>query len=139
LLIRHPAAVITSFAKVIPNPVLRDIGIARLYEIAATLESMGITPAVVEGNELLKNPEQVLREVCRQMDIPFYPEMLSWPAGPKAEDGVWAPYWYAQVHQSTGFQAWKPDTTEVPPGLEPLLAEAMPYYEALWKKAIRAT
>lgn len=29
-------------------------------------------------------------------------QMLSWPAGPKPYDGVWAPWWYAGTHKSTG-------------------------------------
>jgi hypothetical protein len=33
-----------------------------------------------------------------------FPQMLSWPAGSKPYDGVWAPWWYAGTHQSTGFQ-----------------------------------
>lgn len=32
----------------------------------------------------------------------LYLQMLSWPAGPKPYDGVWAPWWYAQTHRSTG-------------------------------------
>ena len=30
--------------------------------------------------------------------------MLSWPAGKRATDGVWAPAWYDQVERSTGFK-----------------------------------
>jgi hypothetical protein len=32
--------------------------------------------------------------------------MLSWPAGPRDSDGVWAPHWYAAVWASTGFEPW---------------------------------
>ena len=34
---------------------------------------------------------------------PYDDAMLSWPAGPKPEDGVWAEHWYASAHRSTGF------------------------------------
>jgi hypothetical protein len=30
--------------------------------------------------------------------------MLHWPKGPRDSDGVWAPYWYAHVWGSTGFE-----------------------------------
>ena len=29
--------------------------------------------------------------------------MLSWPAGRRETDGVWAPAWYDAVERSTGF------------------------------------
>lgn len=32
-------------------------------------------------------------------------QMLSWRAGPKPYDGVWAPWWYAGTHKSTGKRA----------------------------------
>jgi hypothetical protein len=57
--------------------------------------------------------------------------MLSWPAGPKPEDGVWAPHWYAGVHRSTGWQPWSPKHVDLLPRLEPVLAEARPLYERL--------
>ena len=41
--------------------------------------------------------------LCEAVGVAFDPAMLSWPAGPKPEDGVWAPYWYRSVHRSTGF------------------------------------
>lgn len=32
---------------------------------------------------------------------------LRWEAGPIPEDGVWAPWWYKSVHESTGFSSPK--------------------------------
>ena len=34
--------------------------------------------------------------------------MLTWPSGPRDTDGVWAPHWYGQVQQSTGFHHPRP-------------------------------
>ena len=34
--------------------------------------------------------------------------MLAWPPGRRASDGVWAPYWYGAVEQSTGFVPYEP-------------------------------
>jgi Sulfotransferase domain len=39
--------------------------------------------------------------------------MLRWPAGPRDSDGAWAPYWYAAVWKSTGFEPWRPRTIEL--------------------------
>ena len=33
-------------------------------------------------------------------------EQLCWPSGPKAGlDGIWAPFWYADVHNTTCFSS----------------------------------
>ena len=39
--------------------------------------------------------------------------MLSWPAGLRDSDGVWAPYWYDAVARSTGFEPWHHRTIEL--------------------------
>ena len=63
--------------------------------------------------------------------------MLSWPAGARSEDGVWAPHWYANVHRSTGFHAYRPKIGEFPERLRPVLEEARPHYERLLAHALR--
>jgi hypothetical protein len=64
--------------------------------------------------------------------------MLSWPAGGRDEDGVWAPHWYANVHRSTGFHAYRPKQGQFPERLLPVLEEARPHYEKLLGHALRA-
>jgi len=39
---------------------------------------------------------------CHAFSCPCDPHP-SWRSGPRAEDGLWAPLWYKQVHQSSGF------------------------------------
>ena len=63
--------------------------------------------------------------------------MLRWEAGPRAEDGVWAPHWYHAVHKSTGFAPYTPKT-DFPEALETLLAECAPWYEKLFAHALCA-
>ena len=70
--------------------------------------------------------------LCAALDIPFDPAMLSWPAGPRASDGVWAPAWYDAVERSTGFAA--PERSERAPlrdDLRRIAEAARPHYEAL--------
>ena len=44
--------------------------------------------------ELLRaNPKGVLTEVSEMLGIPYAPEQLSWPAGPKPYDGCWGYIW----------------------------------------------
>jgi hypothetical protein len=125
-----------SLAEQIHSPTLRDTGLREQVEILELEESKGGTPVVLDAKELLLDPEGVLRETCRRVGLPFYEEMLRWPAGPKPEDGVWAEHWYANVHASTGFGAYRPKTQPFPEKLGPLLAECEPLYERLKERAI---
>ncbi len=131
ILTRHPAQVITSFSKEIPNPTLLDIGIKTQAELLVELQNRKAIVVVIDSNDLLKSPEKYLNALCHKLGIPFSANMLSWPKGPKVYDGCWAPYWYKNVHQSTGFQPYEEMSLNVPAHLNDLLQEAIPYYEQL--------
>lgn len=137
-LVRDPAQLIVSFAKVIVAPTLSDIGLKKQYELFSYLKDQNRLPVVLDSGELLANPVQVLKEMCSQLELPFERSMLQWPSGSKPYDGVWAPYWYTRVHQSTGFQAPPSGRQAIPDHLIPLYEEALPYYEALTDFAIKA-
>jgi len=130
-LIRDPRELLTSYAKVRNEPTLDDLGIRQQAEI---FESFG--GPVVDSRDLLADPEGMLRSLCRALDVPFHPNMLSWPAGPRATDGVWAPYWYDSVHVSTGFAPYRPPAGPFPARLEPLAERCQPYYEQLYRHRI---
>ena len=63
--------------------------------------------------------------------MPYTDAMLSWEAGPRAEDGIWAPHWYHAVHKSTGFSPYV-HKSEFPDALRPLLEECAPWYDKLF-------
>jgi len=137
ILTRHPAQVITSFSKEIPNPSLLDIGMKTQAELLNELLNRNAQVVVIDSNELLKAPEQYLSLLCSKLDIPFYKEMLSWEKGPKSYDGSWAPHWYSNVHNSTGFQPYEEKALTVPEHLNDLLNEALPYFNQLQSYIIR--
>lgn len=130
ILIRHPGKLIASFARVIPNPTLMDIGIKKAAELYTFLNESGHRPIVIDSDELMLNPDRYLRKLCGLLDLRFDPTMLSWKEGGIPEDGIWAKHWYANVHRTTGFKVQQKEAARVPPHLGPLLAEAMPYYES---------
>ena len=138
LLIRNPREIIQSYSKVIPNPGIDDIGVQKQAWLYEELTRLGKLRAIVETKELLLNPKGVLTQLCEKLDVPFYEAMLSWEAGARPEDGVWAPHWYSAVHKSTGFQAYEPKEIKLPPALEELAQACMPYFEELYEKALRA-
>ncbi|MCB0760783.1 MAG: sulfotransferase family protein [Flavobacteriales bacterium] len=136
ILTRNPKDMLLSFSKVIEHPQMQDVGYAAHIELLTFLQSMNCTPIVIDSAKLLQNPERVLRTWCRLMDLEFDDAMLSWEAGPRPEDGVWAPYWYASVHQSTGFGTYTPKNTALPDHLMPLYEECLPLYNRLNELAI---
>ncbi|WP_375174070.1 HAD family hydrolase [Pseudooceanicola sp.] len=131
LLIRHPARVVASFTKGFAEAGLEDIGAVQLAGIYDDLLAQGITPVVVEGSDVRAEPEGMLRAICDRIGIGWDSAMLSWPAGPKPVDGVWAPVWYGAVHASTGFAGPEGPLPELDGRLADMAEAAMPYYARL--------
>jgi hypothetical protein len=138
LLIRDPAEVLRSLRRQLATPRLEDTGIAAQSSLFDALRRGGEEPPVVDARELLLAPAVVLGRLCERLGIEPDAGMLSWPAGGRPEDGVWAPHWYANVHRSTGFQPYRPKSGEFPERLRPVLEEARPHYEDLLQYALRA-
>ena len=131
-LIREPRQLLASYARVRDQPVLADLGLAQQVEIFRMFGG-----PVLDAADILRQPEAALRALCAALDVPFDPAMLSWPAGPRDTDGVWAPHWYDGVWRSTGFGPDRPATTELPPELEPLAERCRPFYEEMSAHRIR--
>jgi len=136
-LIRNPEEMLPSLAKQIPTPILRDTALDKQLKLYKLISQQGEEPLIVDSKYLLQNPESILKSVCQHLNIPFYKNMLSWPAGARKEDGVWAKYWYHNVHKSTGFKTYEPKSAPFPGELEPLLNECLPYYNFLHERAIK--
>ena len=139
LLIRDPAEVIASLVNQLPEPTMRDVGMERQVELFRDLRKRGQEPPVVDAGQLLLDPERVLRQLCERVGLAWDAAMLSWPPGPRPEDGVWARYWYDNVQRSTGFAKHSPKTVEVPDHCRLLLSECRVHYEELNAAAITAT
>lgn len=138
-LIRDPARVLASYTQKREEATLADIGFVQQAEIfAREADRLGHAPPVIEGVDVLRDPAATLSKLCAALDIPWTTQMLSWPAGRRATDGVWAPAWYDAVEKSTGFG---PPPEEKPlqlsADLQRIADEARPHYEALakWKLA----
>ena len=122
-LIRDPRELLASYARVRTEPSLDDLGLRQQAEIFETFGG-----PVVDSRDLLADPGGILRALCRALGVPFDAAMLSWPPGPRDSDGVWAPYWYDSVLESTGFAAYRPPAAPLPARLEPLADRCMPFF-----------
>ena len=135
-LIRDPAEMLTSLAQVLPAPRVEDTGLPQQVALFETLVGTGPAPVVIDARDVLQAPEPMLRELCRRLSVPFDERMLSWPAGPRDSDGVWARWWYDAVTASTGFAPYRPPDRPVPAALHDVLEECMPHYERLYRDRI---
>ncbi len=105
-LIRHPARVVASYAAKRENPSFEDLGFRQQEELFnREADRLGRAPIVIDSADIRADPEGKLAALCAAIGIGFTPAMLTWPAGPKPYDGVWAPHWYNAIHRSTGFDA----------------------------------
>ena len=138
-LIRDPAEMLASFALVVPDPKLDDTGLplqCELYDRVA--QRTGHAPPVIDSRDVLENPPAVLAKLCAALGVPYSAAMLTWPAGRRDTDGVWAPHWYSAVEASTGFGPPSAARSEPPAELADLYERCMPYYLRLSSHRLRA-
>ncbi|SFF69924.1 hypothetical protein SAMN05443635_101143 [Roseobacter denitrificans OCh 114] len=130
-LIRHPARVIASYSAKWDDLTLDQIG---FVQQSALYDQLG--GVVIDSFDIRQNPEKALRRLCSAIDLPFDPAMLRWPAGPRAEDGIWAAHWYGAVHRSTGFAGAEGPLPDVDPRHRDMLEQALPHYEKMRAAAL---
>jgi hypothetical protein len=130
LLLRDPRRVLASYTKVRATVTLDDIGVPQQVELAEHCE------LVIDSDDFLADPAAYQREICRRLDVPFDDSleraMLTWPAGRRASDGVWARHWYSSVEASTGFGPPPADPPpDMPPHLVDIADQAVEIYDQL--------
>ncbi len=134
-LIRAPEAVLASYAaKRREKFTLDEIGLpAQLELFRRAADRLGAPPPVIDGRDVLLDPEGMLKALCRACGIAFDRAMLAWARGRRASDGVWAPAWYDAVERSTGFAAPRPEPelADLDEALKPIAEAGRPIYEAL--------
>lgn len=140
LLIRDPAEVVASYIKSRAAVTPDDIGLpqqGRLFDLLC--DAVGEAPIVIDAGDFLRAPEAHLRALCGRLGIAFTPRMLSWPAGPRDSDGVWAPYWYDAVWRSTGFEPWRPREETLTGDALAVADSCRPIYERLHEKRMKVS
>jgi hypothetical protein len=134
-LIRDPALVVASYVKSRAHVAPADIGLLQQLALFDELaDALGQAPPVIDAERFLQSPDSQLHALCQALGLPFSERMLSWPAGPRPSDGVWAPHWYAAVWQSTGFEPWRDKRVPLPPDLHGVACR--PAYERLLAHAL---
>lgn len=123
LLMRDPRAMAASYKNKYDDvaPIAQSFQVMRrIYDDCA---ARGTPCPIIDAADVLRAPKPALKALCAALGISFTSAMLSWPAGPRASDGVWAPHWYDAVRASTGFRPYAEKEIVLPPALE-AVAEA---------------
>ena len=137
-LIRDPRDVIASYIKQWENPALEDLGYVQQAEIFDFVRTRAKSlPPILDAKDVLENPEQMLRLLCKLVGVEFSESMLSWPPGLRETDGVWARYWYTEVARTTSFRPYRPMHGEVPERLREAYERCRECYQRLYEHRLR--
>jgi hypothetical protein len=137
LLIRDPGEVVASYVRSREGCEPDDIGLLQQQWLLDRWDALAYHVPVIDTADFLQDPEGHLRWLCDWLQIEFTDRMLSWPAGPRESDGVWAPYWYDAVLTSTGFEPYRPRTVDLSPHDAEVAEACRPAYERLHERRVR--
>lgn len=135
LVVRDPSEVVASYVRSRESCEPDDIGLLQQARLA---QRWGDAAPVIDAGDFLRDPGGYLRWLCDWAGLPFTEAMLSWPAGPRDSDGVWAPHWYAAVEASTGFAPYAARGTDhLSDHDAAVAATCRPAYEELHARRLR--
>jgi hypothetical protein len=135
-LLRSPAEVVSSFSKVMPNLTPSDLGFEQQHRLYLHVKNhIDSNPLIINSKDLLLDPETVLTAICDRCGISFDKRMLSWPAGTRISDGIWAKHWYDNVERSTGFAPYRERSVNLDDAQQAIVDRCEPYYTELQQRA----
>ena len=89
-LIRNPAKTISSIYKHFPDFVIEELGYIEQRELFNKVYSISNkVPVVIDSDDLLENPYEMIETYCNAVGIPFIEEALSWKPGEREEVSWW--------------------------------------------------
>jgi hypothetical protein len=136
-LIRSPEQVVASYGVKRESITADDIGFAKQKELYdKVVELSGQKPPVIDARDVLTNPASALQKLCDALGVAFDQNMLSWSAGPRESDGVWAAHWYHNVEKSTGFAPYQAKQIKLSKQQQWVADQSRPYYQEMFKERI---
>jgi hypothetical protein len=136
LLIRDPVEVVASYVRARQSCEPNDIGLLQQGWLMDLWDRHDLDVPILDAGDFLRAPEAHLRWLCDWLGIQFTARMLSWPPGPRASDGVWAPHWYAAVWSSTGFEPGHPREATLSDHDAAVAEACRPIYEELFARRV---
>tara|TARA_Y100000389_G_scaffold190193_1_gene214801 strand:- start:14631 stop:15347 length:717 start_codon:yes stop_codon:yes gene_type:complete len=132
ILIRHPKSVINSYIKKNTLNHIDELGYPQQYKIMKYLDSIGKKFIVIDSDILLNNPEKILSQWCKGINLKFDNSMLNWKKGSHPQDGIWWEHWYDSVINTTHFQKFSKDKNDLDKKYQSIYDEALEYYKKLY-------
>jgi len=142
-LIRDPAKTITSMYHKWPDFDELEVGFPeqrKLFDRVA--EKYGLAPPVIDSDDMLENPHNMIEQWCTTVGIPFMPEALSWEPGARDEVSWWdGGSFHANLRDSDGLKPQKRtqyiDIDAAPDRVKDVYERMIPHYEYLHQHRIR--
>ena len=135
-LIRHPSKVINSYIQKNTLRNINDIGFKKQFEIFKKIKKNNSKFLVINADDILINPIDSMKKLCKKLNINFSKKMLNWPKGKRNTDGIWSKVWYKKVEQSTTFNKFRKEYIVVPKKYSKIYDESLKYYDAMNKYSL---
>tara|TARA_Y100001970_G_scaffold188729_1_gene229554 strand:+ start:38409 stop:39119 length:711 start_codon:yes stop_codon:yes gene_type:complete len=131
ILLRHPKDVINSYS--IKNKLqnVEELGYPQQFKIAEFLKNSNKRFKVIDSDDLLKNPKEILLDWCESINIDFDQSMLNWKKGNHQNDGIWWKHWYDNVIKTDSFQKYQKKDIKIENKYDSIYNESMKYYNYL--------
>lgn len=128
-LVRHPALVAASYARIRPGFTAADLGFRQLRTVFGYVAAhCPDAPAVLNAADLAKEPRTALTALCAALGVDFTEDMLSWPPGRHEHDPSPGDPWYRNVQASSGFLPYAEGEPKVPKQLSGIVDACMDDY-----------
>ena len=142
-LIRNPAMTITSMYDKWPDFHEKEVGFAEqraLFE--RILDKTGAPPPVIDSDDLLENPAEIVEKWCEAVGLPFIESALSWEPGARDEVSWWdGGSFHANLRNSDGLKPQPRKSyikiEEAPARVQEVYERVMPHYEFMHQHRIR--
>lgn len=114
-------------------------GVRQVHEMYKVVQQIDPNPLVVDADDLLENPKEMMKLYCSATGLPFTEDMLKWEQEEIKECNWFPTYklWYGTAMSSTGFMKPKLSSEEplsnYPKIVEECVRDELPYYEALYE------
>lgn len=131
ILLRHPKEVIASYTAKNKLNSIKELGYPQQLEIVKFLKKSNKKFKVIDSEDLLKNPKEVLFDWCKSINIEFDEAMLQWKKGNHVSDGIWWEHWYNNVINSSGFQKYQKKDIIIENQYDSIYYESLEFYNHL--------
>ena len=134
---------ITSMFNKWPDFVEKEVGFAeqrQLFEMI--MEKTGTPPPVIDSDDLLEAPADIVEKWCAAVDIPFIESALSWEPGARDEVSWWdGGSFHANLRNSDGLKPQPRKSyvpiEEAPQRVQDVYERVLPHYEFMHQFRIR--